>query len=201
MSKEDIDYKTLEGLASIQCTLEEIAAVLHMSEHKVKQLMSSDPEFRRIVEVGQNLGKASLRRLQLRHAKQYGPAGVAMTIHLSKFWLGESETKLMKIEHNINMNNSDKPPSYQLMDGVDPSLLTEREIVELNLLCDMLDHLGAIHRMPTAKRVRLMELADKGMPVIVDVDDAPQTSSEMLALPAPVGEQTVNEEANADHDD
>lgn len=78
-----IDKDLLEQLAKIQCTMEEIAAVLGCSVDTLER------NFADVIKKGKDEGKASLRRLQWQGAQQGKPA---MLIWLGKQVLAQKET-------------------------------------------------------------------------------------------------------------
>jgi hypothetical protein len=88
--RKEIVQHTFEGLCEIQCTLEEIAAVLRVSEDTVERWC------KRIYELGfadafkkfSATGKTSLRRYQLEAAKKGNPT---MLIWLGKQYLGQTD--------------------------------------------------------------------------------------------------------------
>lgn len=81
--KKEVDLDKVERLASIMCTQEEIASVLSVSV----DTLSRTPGFAESYKSGKETGKASLRRLQWKHA-QTNPA---MAIWLGKQYLGQTE--------------------------------------------------------------------------------------------------------------
>lgn len=81
--KKEVDLKQVQRLSAIMCTQEEIASVLSVSV----DTLSRTPGFAEAYKSGKETGKASLRRLQWRHA-QTNPA---MAIWLGKQYLGQSE--------------------------------------------------------------------------------------------------------------
>ena len=86
----DIPIDQLEGLARMNCTMEEAAAFFRVS----KRTMTRHMKKRDVAEAwerGRQLGKLSLRRLQWQHASGTGSSAVQMVIHLSKHWLGETD--------------------------------------------------------------------------------------------------------------
>lgn len=104
-----IDYVTVEKLASIQCTQEEISTFLGISVRTLQR----DEEFCRIYKKGQENGKMSLRRMQFKLAEKNS----AMAIFLGKQYLGQKdiveqqnldlgkvEELLSKIEREANDN-------------------------------------------------------------------------------------------------
>lgn len=82
--KIQIDYNTVEKLANIQCTQEEIASFLGISVRTLQR----DEEFCRIYKKGQENGKMSLRRMQFKLAEK----NTAMAIFLGKQYLGQKDT-------------------------------------------------------------------------------------------------------------
>ena len=81
--KIQIDYNTVEKLANIQCTQEEIASFLGISVRTLQR----DEEFCRIYKKGQENGKMSLRRIQYKLAEK----NTAMAIFLGKQYLGQKD--------------------------------------------------------------------------------------------------------------
>lgn len=94
--KKEIDQKTFEGLCAIQCTLTEIASVLQCSEDTVENWCKRTYKatFSEIFKKYSAAGKASLRRIQFKHAEK----SVPMAIFLGKNWLGQTD----RIEQTIN---------------------------------------------------------------------------------------------------
>lgn len=87
--KKKIDYQTVEKLANIQCTQEEISNFLGISTRTLQK----DKEFLRIYKKGLENGKMSLRRMQFKKAND---GNVSMLIWLGKQYLGQTE----KVEKN-----------------------------------------------------------------------------------------------------
>lgn len=87
--KKEIDYGTVEKLAGIMCTQEEIAYFLGVSSRTLQR----DEEFCRVYKKAQETGKMSLRRMQWKLAEK----NTAMAIWLGKQYLGQTE----KIETTI----------------------------------------------------------------------------------------------------
>lgn len=81
--KKVIDYQTVEKLASIQCTQEEIANFLDLSVRTLQR----DKEFCRLYKKGQDNGKMSLRRIQFKQAEK----SPSMAIFLGKQYLGQKD--------------------------------------------------------------------------------------------------------------
>lgn len=95
-----IDYVTVEKLASIQCTQEEISTFLGISVRTLQR----DEEFCRIYKKGQENGKMSLRRMQFKLAEKNS----AMAIFLGKQYLGQKDVvehenkEISKVEELLN---------------------------------------------------------------------------------------------------
>lgn len=81
--KKVLDFETIEKLAMIQCTQEEIASFIGVS---VDTLRRSE-EFCNIYKKGQENGKMSLRRIQFKLAEH----NTTMAIWLGKQYLGQTE--------------------------------------------------------------------------------------------------------------
>lgn len=78
----DIDEKVVESLASINCTMIEIASAVGCSVDTLER------RFADIIRKGREVGKSSLRRLQWKQAEG---GNVSMLIWLGKQWLGQRE--------------------------------------------------------------------------------------------------------------
>lgn len=81
--KIEIDYVTVEKLANIQCTQEEIASFLGISSRTLLR----DEKFKELFAKGRENGKMSLRRIQWKHAEK----SVPMAIWLGKQYLGQKD--------------------------------------------------------------------------------------------------------------
>ena len=92
--KKEIDYPTVEKLASIQCTQEEIANFLDISVRTLQR----DNEFCRIYKKGMDNGKMSLRRTQFKLAEK----NTSMAIFLGKQYLGQRDVIETDNKHEIN---------------------------------------------------------------------------------------------------
>ena len=79
-----IDYNTVEKLAVIMCTQQEIASFLGCDVRTLQR----DEEFCRIYKNGQEKGKMSLRRMQWKLADK----NTSMAIFLGKQYLGQKDT-------------------------------------------------------------------------------------------------------------
>lgn len=92
--KIQIDYNTVEKLANIQCTQEEIASFLNISVRTLQR----DEEFCRIYKKGQENGKMSLRRIQYKLAEK----NTSMAIFLGKQYLGQRDNVEVKNPEELN---------------------------------------------------------------------------------------------------
>ena len=92
--KKEIDYVTVEKLASIQCTQEEIANFLDISVRTLQR----DDEFCRIYKKGMDNGKMSLRRTQFKLAEK----NTSMAIFLGKQYLGQRDVIETDNTHEIS---------------------------------------------------------------------------------------------------
>lgn len=92
--RKEIDYNLVEKLANIQCTQEEIASVLDITA----RTLLKDEKFKEIYEKGRENGKASLRRIQWRHAEK----SASMAIFLGKQYLGQRDNLEVTNQTEIN---------------------------------------------------------------------------------------------------
>lgn len=81
--KVKIDLKLVRELASIQCTMSEISAVMEIP----LSTLSTRPDFSETYKNGLENGKSSLRRIQFKMAEK----SAAMAIWLGKQYLGQTE--------------------------------------------------------------------------------------------------------------
>lgn len=91
--KFEIDYESVEKLASLMCTQQEIASFLGCDVRTLQR----DEEFSRIYKKGQDKGKMSLRRKQFKLADK----NASMAIFLGKNYLGQKDT----YENTVDTNN------------------------------------------------------------------------------------------------
>src|SRR6185369_10718412 len=89
-TRKEIDSKTFGGLCEVQCTLEEIAHVLGVSEDTVERWCKRTYElgFADTYKKFSAFGKTSLRRYQFEAAKK---GNATMLIWLGKQYLGQRE--------------------------------------------------------------------------------------------------------------
>lgn len=90
--KFKIDYEMVKKLANIQCTLKEIASVLGCSD----RTLQNDEECMKNFYEGIEGGRASLRRIQWKHAEK----SASMAMFLGKQYLGQRD--------NLEVTNTDE---------------------------------------------------------------------------------------------
>jgi hypothetical protein len=95
--RKEIDQHYFEGLCEIQCTLEDIAHVLHVSEDTIERWCERTYElgFADTFKKFSATGKTSLRRYQFDLAKKGNPT---MLIWLGKQYLGQSDKPIPEDE-------------------------------------------------------------------------------------------------------
>ena len=86
--RKEVDSKKVEQLARLQCTLEEIASALGISDETLLARRKEDPSITDAIERGRAEGKTSLRRLQYASAKK---GSVPMQKWLGTQWLGQKD--------------------------------------------------------------------------------------------------------------
>ncbi len=99
--------KQIEGLARIQCTQREAAAVLRVDEDTFNKFLGSNNNARTAWKMGQESGKASLRRMQFKSAEN---GNVTSQIWLGKQWLDQKD----KAENTVNINKFEQMTDEQL---------------------------------------------------------------------------------------
>jgi hypothetical protein len=112
--------QTLAGLAKIQCTTKEAAAVLGISEPTFIDFLKRTENAREVWEANKHVGRASLRRTQFKLAE----TNVAMSIWLGKQYLEQND----KAQHEVS-GPGGGPIPYQKIERVivDPSPRPEDE--------------------------------------------------------------------------
>lgn len=96
--RHEIDLAAIERLASIQCTDEEIAAVLGVSTDTIGRRKLDDPEFAKALFDGRSKGRATLRRLQWQRANA---GSDTMMIWLGKQTLGQRDRFEADVNHHV----------------------------------------------------------------------------------------------------
>jgi hypothetical protein len=91
-----VNKANLLRLSKLQCTMEELAAFFEVSLDTMKRRLK-EPELREIWDRGKALGMLSIRRRQFQLMLLPNSAGVQMTVHLSKFHLGQTEKSLIEL--------------------------------------------------------------------------------------------------------
>lgn len=97
----DIDPARLEALAKLHLTYDDIAPALGISKRTLVNKLK-EPQYAEAYERGKAAGRQLLKRLQWKHAQMPSSAGVAMTIHMSKHHLGETEKAALEITGRID---------------------------------------------------------------------------------------------------
>ena len=83
-----LDIDQIKTLASIQCTYEEIAALMKIKKRQFIDRVNADPELRAAIDEGWANGRASFRRLQV---KLLEAGNATMGIWLGKQYLGQRD--------------------------------------------------------------------------------------------------------------
>ena len=96
-----IDYETVEKLAMMQATLDEIASFIGFSREGLRKRRAWDDELVAALEKGQDKGKISLRRLQWEQAQQ---GDRTMLIWLGKQILGQRDKHEQQIDGHMTVN-------------------------------------------------------------------------------------------------
>ena len=157
------EYEKLEVLAQVQCTVEEAAAAMDISPATFRKKLNADPKMKEIRDRGPHRRVASrFERLQWQHALGFGPHAVAMTVHLSKHWLGEHDRANLEISGNLNVSTN-RTATDIMLDNIKAELLTKEETIELAELCDLVDE-NSLASLSTSQRVRFFSLVNKGSP-------------------------------------
>lgn len=84
----EFDLKQVQALATIQCTDDELGAVLGCSTDTIGRRKQEDPDFAEALKRGKEQGKVSLRRLQWKAAQN---GNITMLIWLGKQFLGQRD--------------------------------------------------------------------------------------------------------------
>ena len=97
--KKIIDYATLDKLCAIQCTGEEIAAILGLSYESLNNKLKQEKKmgFLEYFKQKGSTGKASLRRRQFTMAE----SNPTMAIWLGKQYLGQKDQSHSSIEATV----------------------------------------------------------------------------------------------------
>lgn len=85
--------KAIEGLARIQCTMVEAAAVLHVHRDTFSDFLRANEKAMQAWEDGRESGKASLRRNQWKMSE----TNPTMAIWLGKQWLDQTDKSYQEI--------------------------------------------------------------------------------------------------------
>ena len=88
LDADDATFKQINGLARMQCTKREAAAVLGVHPETLRTFFATHEKAREAWEDGIETGKASLRRLQFKNATD---GNATMQIWLGKQWLDQTD--------------------------------------------------------------------------------------------------------------
>lgn len=116
--KKVIDYDTVEKLAMIQCTQDEISSFLGISTRTLQK----DKEFLRLYKKGMDNGKISLRRKQFKIADK----NPSMAIFLGKQYLGQTD----KVDNSMTFEDESDPLSKAFEELMSNDKGIQRETTE-----------------------------------------------------------------------
>ena len=125
----NIDLVELEKLSSVQCTDEELAAILQVSVRTIER-RKKDPAFLETIERGRARGRVSVRRMLF---AQGAKGNVAAAIFLAKNLLGYKD---------YFSNEHSGPDGGPIVIGPAPELgaLTDEELKQLSILVSKTEH-------------------------------------------------------------
>lgn len=105
--RKELNQHTFEGLCEIQCTLEEIAGVLRVSEDTVERWCQRTYElgFADAYKKFSAHGKTSIRRQQFELAKK---GNATMLIWLGKQYLRQSDKPIAEADEEVNLEELSK---------------------------------------------------------------------------------------------
>lgn len=86
--RKEVDKEQVEKLASLQCTLDEIAAFFNVDKSTISRRFATE------IKGGREKGKTSLRKYQFDLAKK----SAAMAIFLGKNYLGQTDNQNVVIQ-------------------------------------------------------------------------------------------------------
>lgn len=96
-AKVVIKAETLQELATINCSIEEAAAVLGTVKRTLLRRFKDTPELKEAWEQGRNHTKVGLRRTMWAQAQLMNGAGVNQSQFLAKNWLGMSDKTALEL--------------------------------------------------------------------------------------------------------
>ncbi len=120
LNDDDKTIATIQGLARIQCTTKEAAAVLGVAKQTFFDFLDRSLKARQAWENGAEEGKASLRRHQFRMAEK----NATMAIWLGKQWLDQKDRKEVEVGN---------PGDFDKLDAGELRQFIEREAEALGL--------------------------------------------------------------------
>lgn len=105
--KKEINEKLIRDLASIQCTMNEIASITGVSVDTLER------RFADIIKEAKDTGKASLRRQQWALAQK---GNATMLVWMGKQILGQRDRHPDEVAPNITIQTDEKLSSQELID-------------------------------------------------------------------------------------
>ena len=101
---KEVDVGTIEKLAALSCTIEEIAGFFDVSLSTLKRRLR-EPKYRTAFVEGRAKGKVALRRAQFRVASK---GNTTMLVWLGKQMLGQKDSKFNNITASDELPPSDE---------------------------------------------------------------------------------------------
>lgn len=127
--RTDYDLEEIRFLASIMCTVDEIAAWYKVATETVKSWIKRYPEVREAIEQGRQEGKASLKRAMFRSAMD---GDTRMQIWLSKQYLGHRDA--MHINYEADLRKMNRMTTGELLRHMEELTEALKETTELDAL-------------------------------------------------------------------
>ncbi|MHB0998200.1 MAG: hypothetical protein ACYC27_03060 [Armatimonadota bacterium] len=109
---KQLDYESIEKLAIIQCSEEEIAAFFNLTFDEWSELKDKDVDLQSALDRGYEQGKISLRRRQWKTAES---GNTTMLIWLGKQYLNQSDQKTVS---NIDLSKLSTDELLALRDNI-----------------------------------------------------------------------------------
>jgi hypothetical protein len=115
MELNDDTLQKIAALRKIQCTEEEAASVLGVSQPTFSRFLNKHKKASEAWDHGVNAGKVSLRRMQYKLAEK---GNATMLIWLGKQYLGQKDQRHIEGEtRSVNYNISDSPSEADWADA------------------------------------------------------------------------------------
>ena len=104
----EIEVDKVRALASIQCTYDEIAAVMGIKKRAFIDRINADPALREAIDEGWANGRSSIRRAQV---KMLEAGNATMGIWLGKQYLGQRDQ--VQIQQDVKVTNADPYEAFE----------------------------------------------------------------------------------------